>query len=521
MLNAAGIFTALDSRTSEYKFAGLLQGMDYLTGLSGGNWMVGSSAVNNFATVPSLRANTWQLHKDLVTPGGVGDTLAYLDSIRSQVVQKEDAGFTTTITDYWGLALGRQLVSRQKGGVNTTWSGIRDVESFRNASMPFPIVVSDGRRIGEVLAESNATIYEFNAFEFGTWDRELRLFYPMEYLGTSMNNGKARNQTCVSGFDYAGFVMGTSSSLFNNIAAAIGSNVSGIEGAALRDIMAPILEGLIEGGDDIAEVRKEYMETLHKLETNSKVKKYPNPFQGYNPENNSVTDYSTLELVDGGEDSQNIPLWPLLQPERQVDVILAIDSSANTEYNWPNGSSLVHTYRRINNNASYIDTLSFPSVPGFDTFVELGLNQRPTFFGCDGRNHSGTGPPPPLIVYLPNTPFSYYTNTSTFQLRYKDAEIDGFVSNGREQVGQGDGGDDKGWSECLACAILQRARERSGDVIGYGDGRCRDCFQSYCWNGTVVGGSGGVYAPHLKNGSDVTYQQQEEMLKGDKLSGKY
>lgn len=262
------------------------------------------------------------------------------------------------------------------------------------------------------------------------------------------------------------------------------------------------------------------MEILHRLETNSEAKKYPNPFQGYNPENNSVTDYSTLELVDGGEDSQNIPLWPLLQPERQVDVILAIDSSANTEYNWPNGSSLVHTYRRINNNASYVDTLSFPSVPGFDTFVELGLNQRPTFFGCDGRNHSGTGLPPPLIVYLPNTPFGYYTNTSTFQLRYKDAELDGFVSNGREQVGQSA---DKGWSECLACAILQRARERSGDIVGYGDGRCRDCFQSYCWNGTVVdgGGRGGVYAPHLKNGSDVTYQQQEEMLKGDKLSGKY
>lgn len=220
-----------------------------------------------------------------------------------------------------------------------------------------------------------------------------------------------------------------------------------------------------------------------------------------------MADYPTLELVDGGEDSQNIPLWPLLQPERQVDVILAVDSSSNTKYNWPSGSSLTHTYRRINNNASYIDTLSFPSVPGPDTFLALGLNQRPTFFGCDGRNHSGTGPPPPLVVYLPNTPFSYYTNTSTFQLKYEDAEVDGFVQNGREQIEQG--GED--WSECLACAIIQRARERSGDVVGYGDGRCEECFQSYCWNGTVVEESE-VYAPRLKNGSDVTYEQQREML---------
>lgn len=228
-----------------------------------------------------------------------------------------------------------------------------------------------------------------------------------------------------------------------------------------------------------------------------------------------MADYSTLELVDGGEDKQNIPLWPLLQPERQIDVVLAIDSSADTEYHWPNGSSLVHTYRRINGNASYTNTISFPSVPGFDTFVELGLNQKPVFFGCDGRNHSGPGPPPPLIVYLPNTPFNYYTNMSTFKLEYKDAEVDGFVRNGREQVEQGNGGDDKYWNECLACAILQRVRERSGDIVGYGDGKCKDCFQSYCWNGTTVGKSGGVYAPHLKNGSDVTYEQQKQMLEDE------
>lgn len=226
-----------------------------------------------------------------------------------------------------------------------------------------------------------------------------------------------------------------------------------------------------------------------------------------------MADYAALELVDGGEDGQNIPLWPLLQPERQVDVILAVDSSANTKYNWPNGSSLVHTYRRVNTNASYTATLSFPSVPGFDTFLALGLNQRPTFFGCDGRNHSGAGAPPPLLVYLPNTPFSYYTNTSTFKLRYEDAEVDGFLENGRAQMEQGD------LSECLACAILQRARERSGDVVGYGDGRCRECFQSYCWNGTLVEESA-VYAPHLKNGSGVTYEQQKEMLEhGDMSAG--
>lgn len=256
MLNAAGIFNTLDSRTSNSKFSGLLQGMDYLAGLSGGNWMVGSSSVNNFATVPSLRANTWQLHKSLVTPGGLKDTLAYLLSINDQVDQKGKAHFTTTITDYWGLALGRQLVDHEKGGVSTTWSDIREMQNFRNMSMPFPIVISDGRRENETLVASNATIYEFNPFEFGAWDRGLRLFYPVEYLGTQMNDGKPGNETCVKGFDYAGFVMGTSSSLFNNILArlAMGSGLSGVEGIAFREILAPFFKRFSRGNEDIAAV---------------------------------------------------------------------------------------------------------------------------------------------------------------------------------------------------------------------------------------------------------------------------
>lgn len=254
MLNAAGIYGALDARTSQSRFAGLLQGMDYLTGLSGGNWMVGTSAVNNFATIPSLREWTWRLQRDLVTPGDVFETLAYLEDIRKQVEQKEHAGFATTITDYWGLALGRQLVERDGGGVNVTWGGIRDVASFRNGTMPFPIVVTDGRRRGETLAEVNATVYEFSPYEFGTWDRGLRLFCPVEYLGTAMDNGKPNDGMCVSGFDYAGFVMGTSSSLFNSIVADIGHNVSGVKGDALRDIVAPILRDFSKDDHDIAEV---------------------------------------------------------------------------------------------------------------------------------------------------------------------------------------------------------------------------------------------------------------------------
>lgn len=266
MLNAAGIFNSLDSRTSSSNFSGLLQGMDYITGLSGGNWLLGSTVVNNFATIPSLREHNWQLNKDLVTPGDLEDTISYLSSIHDQVDQKDKAHFATTITDYWGLALGRQLVNRNMGGVNITWSDIRKMENFRNMSMPFPIVVADGRREGEILAETNATIYEFNPFEFGSWDSVLQLFFPIEYLGTSMDNGKPVSETCAVGFDYAGFVMGTSSSLFNSIVADVGKDSSGVEGAILRGIVAPLLGRLSRGNGDIAEVCTRILNSFQQTE---------------------------------------------------------------------------------------------------------------------------------------------------------------------------------------------------------------------------------------------------------------
>jgi lysophospholipase len=55
---------------------------------------------------------------------------------------------------------------------------------------------------------------------------------------------------------------------------------------------------------------------------------YPNPFISQTVGAGGFIDNqeSVLELVDGGEDGQNIPLQPLLVKDRQVDVILAIDA---------------------------------------------------------------------------------------------------------------------------------------------------------------------------------------------------
>lgn len=111
-----------------------------------------------------------------------------------------------------------------------------------------------------------------------------------------------------------------------------------------------------------------------------------------------------LTLVDGGEDLQNIPFESLRQALRQVNVILALDSSADTSTRWPNGMSMVATYKGSLNSLRHSTCLNFPPVPDQNTFIKLGLNSQPTFFGCNSPNVTGSAP---LVVYIPIAPYIY------------------------------------------------------------------------------------------------------------------
>ena len=172
---------------------------------------------------------------------------------------------------------------------------------------------------------SNTTIFEFNPWELGSWDPTTYAFAPMDFIGSNFIAGiLPDNETCISGFDNAGFIMGTSSSLFNQALLQINNTA---ETNILTSAMTSVLGTLNESNSDIA---------IYK----------PNPFYHFHNETNENAPSELLTLVDGGEDLQNIPLHPLLQPQRRVDVIFAIDSSADTTNRWPNGTSLVATYQR-------------------------------------------------------------------------------------------------------------------------------------------------------------------------------
>ena len=374
------------------------------------------------------------------------------------------------------IALSFQLVNATDGGASYTWSSIQLQDSFANADSPMPILVADGRAPGETLIPGNTTVYEFNPFEFGTWDPTTYGFIPLEFLGSNFSGGVlAPSDQCVRGFDNVGYVMGTSSSLFNQF--LLNVNQSSIPQLA-KSFVNYILGDFSDDNNDIAQYQ-------------------PNPFYGYNPKTSVVAEEASLTLVDGGEDLENIPLHPLIQPFRHVDVIFAVDSSADTNNYWPNGTSLVATYQRSANGASHgnlANGTSFPAVPDTNTFVNLGLNTRPTFFGC---NSSNTTSPTPLIVYIPNSPYTYQSNFSTFTSSYNTSARNLVVENGYNVATMGNATANSTWPVCVGCAILQRSLERTKTAIPQ---VCTQCFADFCWDGTVNSTGPAAYEPPYKVG---------------------
>jgi lysophospholipase len=470
MLNGAGIINALDGRNLravDARVGGVAQLLTYISGLSGGGFLVASLAINGFPQADSLK-DLWNLEQSVLAPGGANifTDIGYYGRLIRDVREKEAAGFEISITDIWGRAMAYKLYN---GSAGTTYSSIQNVSAFATANMPFPILLSDGRDPGQLIIPPNSTIYEFNPFEFGSWSPRVRGFTPIQYLGTNLTNGQpTQANQCVEGFDNFGFVVGTSSSLFNQGLLRLNTTSEDILGSIIEEI----LERIGEADNDIAV--------------------YPNPY--YKFREDILVTYNDLELnlVDGGEDGENIPLVPLLQKERGVDTIIAIDSSADTEYFWPNGSSLVATYEgsidpRSNN------TVPFPPVPAVASFINLGLNQRMTFFGCPNASDPNSGPsgpyPYPLVIYLPNYPYSFATNSSSFRFTYSEDDVDGFFGNGFAQLTN-----NTETATCLACALVQRTLARRGQSLPTA---CQTCFDNHCWNGERNDAPPATYEPTL------------------------
>lgn len=492
MLCGAGQLLALDNRYKESELrglGGLLQSSTYLTGLSGGSWLLGTLILNDWISVGDILeedSGIWDLSDSIFNPNGLNviRNIRYYNALREALDRKSDFGFATSLTDVWGRALSMQFFNEDdvpRGGENMTWSGIQERDSYKNHLMPYPIIVANGRNPNTIIINENSTVYEISPNELGTWDPSVRSFVNLKYMGTKLEGGKPNTSECISHFDNAGFMMGTLSSLFNQgLLRLPNSDINW----ALKRIIQMILLPLLKNEVDIA---------VHE----------PNPFylSEYGNSDEILND-SSLHLVDGGEDQQNVPLYPLIQKTRNVDVIFGFDNSADTDLNWPNGTSFVHTFQR--QFAKQGHGTPFPFVPSSQEFLRGGLNERPVFFGCDARNLSDlvawhdseyNVTDVPLVIYIPNSPYSHETNTSTYDMSYDHDEKLNLIQNGFEVSSRGNFSEDREWPTCVGCAIIRRQQERLGKKQSV---ECQRCFERYCWTGDIED------TPQLSIGSAVS-----------------
>ncbi|KAN0061499.1 hypothetical protein ACQY0O_006346 [Thecaphora frezii] len=464
MLVGTGVAMGFDSRNetaNQRGTGGLLQLADYIAGLSGGSWATSSLVMNDWPTAQTLNDEVWDLSSNVVVPSH--GKVSFYTTLAVDVKRKRDLDYGTSITDYFGLSVAQKVLnSTYENKAATTWSDAKNTSNFQQASFPFPIIIADEREPGELLISRNTSLWEFTPYEFGSWNPRVSAFIPIEILGSSLNNGSSTlpNNTCVSGFETLPWVVGTSATLFSGLYAEL---ITSQTTNPLTTIIKEIAAAVSDEQNDISTV--------------------PNPFYGFNESDNEVADFHNLTLVDGGLDNQNVPLWPLIEPARGLDFVVAIDSSADVT-NWPNGSSLWQTSLRAKN-AAY-QGYPFPDMPDTNTFINRGLNTRPVFFGCDakaGVTNSGTAfnnSKTPIIAYIPSYPYVAQANVSTYKLSYSLRQSQGVLDNSVAVATLG--GADDTWATCLGCAALQRSFERSGVKR---PSVCDTCMEKWCWDGVT------------------------------------
>ncbi|KAJ7202583.1 lysophospholipase [Mycena pura] len=504
-LFGAGAINLFDGRnkTSRFTgFGGILQGAAYMSGLSGGGWLVTAFSQANMLSVPELvfgptsppadnAFGGFNIAFDVLTPFD-NDTLnqGFIGGLILQTSGKAAVGNPVSLSEGFGMSLARHFVNGTNAGnlldfesdthgTGHLFSSIANVPAFETRNLPFPIVLStllsnhgnpEDILPKKIVPLSN-TKFEYNVYEFGSYDPSLGAFIPMQNLGT------INESSCVVNFDQIPFVLGSTGDVFPQVNASAQ--------------LAPSDPNVLEFQASSAA----FQQLIPQRNVRLDAALIPNAFAGR--ANFSEADEEVLSLADGGIDGANLPIQPLLVPARGLQAIIAIDPSADTEDNFATGKSMIAESKRV---ALFPGAYKFPQIPPTpEEFIAQNLNTQPTFFGCDEAQDV------PLILYFPNGApppgEPALTNASTNQLSFSSSEqVQAIIDQAGEivQRGRPQNGDtrDPLFPLCIACALADRERSRLGLVR---DMQCDTCFTRYCYkpdaaNGTQTAYGGGAVA---------------------------
>ena len=136
-----------------------------------------------------------------------------------------------------------------------------------------------------------------------------------------------------------------------------------------------------------------------------------------------------------------------------------------------------------------------------------------------------TPQPGPLVLYVPNAPWSAYTNFSYATTAFTDNQLDLIFNNSLSAVSFGHGqitvnpksppsaqvqASLPPSSACIACGMIYKSLARVGAALPVA---CKACFTAHCWNGTLVEApSEPVYTPDLLLDPTLTFAEWNASL---------
>lgn len=460
MLNGAGVVQALDNRDSTTgsggsNLSGLYQACTYHTGTSSGAWALAALMANEGATVTSLVSNKWMSSfsdASFVPVLGQRRPSTY-SGIMLDAVAKSVAGYNPSLVDTWGRLIALHVLGGSAHEPSETLSSLMNRTDFQQYGLPYPIITALNVDPRQNLASCNygtpaSPQYEFHPYEFGSWDSGIRSFSKTQFMGSQSAAGLAPSpDTCITGFDNIGFLLGASSNAFNLYCSVIPAS-NRFQGQ-LGDVWNDLID--MTG-------------SVHGLSLFDEYAAIPGPFA-------PTTHFDNLFLVDGSQGGELMPLWPLLVDERNISVIIAPDFSTNysdvdgrTVDHLPDGSSLYATYLR----AQSMGFSRMPEIPPPGLFVDQQLNEEPTFFGCDDADKT-------MIVYIPNRAYILGTSPPWWQLQIDSALVRQMVENGN-LVATMKGSSE--WPICVGCAIYSKSNKADSMPAA-----CEACLERFCWRG--------------------------------------
>ncbi|KAH6887029.1 acyl transferase/acyl hydrolase/lysophospholipase [Thelonectria olida] len=512
-MGGLGVWQAFDARyqpARQARTGGLTQLLSYITGLSGGGAItVSVIASTNFTSVDEIRkAINFSVPYD---EGPSGDTDKFFNGIFENAGAKAEAGFPVSVADIFGQFWGNWL---PEGQVYSDYSDIALPGGvFAQGGGPMPIVTlaevvpGESPEIGKIMYPGNnktngfnLTSYEVTPFEFGSWlGGRVQAFIATEWLGTAMSDGKVQNKSeCVQGFDKFTLVQGSTADAFCAywVDAFYDIPIFAKRGLEARQQSPDDANDIpIPPGQEQSPLVQLVNETASNFDmtlNESLWATYPNPFMNYN---DAMEGISELLLVDGSLTGETNPLRPLIIPARQLDFIVVYEASSDAPNSWVNGTNLINTALSASEG-----NIPFPDIPTVDTMVTLNLTRQPTFFGCDAAE--GT----PLVLYLPNSPWSGYTNFSYMKTSFTNNELDLTLENAFQLATYGNGTVDENWPACLACAAIKGSLKRVEIDMPR---QCKECFEKHCWGGkeSTEKATAADFDLSLRLNPSLTYQE--------------